>query len=813
MLVASLLSDVRIALRSLLRAPGFTGVVLLTLGVAIGANTAIFSVVDGVLLRPLPYPDADRLVSVAANTLPAPGRTGTLPFSDRGYWHFVENNRSFEEFGGYAGGSIQWALTGEGAPVQVDVSAMTVSAFEALGTLPQRGRLPSPEEDIPDGPQVTVISDGLWRSVFGGDPDVIGRSIEMNSQTWEIIGIMPPGYAFPSPEVDVWIPHQLDPASENYGGHHLWAVARLRPDATLESATTDAEDLISRFSEAGYTPQWFTGVFSGEATVTSVKEDLIGDARLPLLIVLGTVGFVLLIACSNVANLFLVRAETRARETAVRVALGSGRTRLVRFVMTESILLAIAGGLLGILLAWIGTRALVAAAPPVIPRLDEIGVSGRALAFTLAISLAAGLLFGLVPAFSTGRGRMLRALRDGGRGGIGGRGQHRLRNVLVVGQIALALMLLVGSGLMVRTFQELRSIDPGFQADNVVTFRVSPAPAKYGGIEPIVGFYDNLLAEIRGLPGVTAAGATTILPLSGIGSRLTTRIDDFPIAPDEFPPSFLIRRVTPGYFEAMGVPVTEGREFIGDDHESRLGSMVISQAIKDQYWPEESALGKRLTTAGAPARVVGVVGDVPFLTVDVPATGTIYKPMLDSIGGGVVAMSVAVRAERDAAALIPQIRGVVEGLDPDLPMTNVQMLGDVVGDSMSRTSFTMTLLVIAALVALFLGAVGVYGVTAYTVSQRTGEIGVRQALGADSGTVAGMVLGEGMKLALVGVVLGLVGAVALGRVVASLLFGVSPYDGVTLVVGSAIFLVVAALATTIPSRRAAAIPPAVALRT
>jgi ABC-type antimicrobial peptide transport system permease subunit len=263
----------------------------------------------------------------------------------------------------------------------------------------------------------------------------------------------------------------------------------------------------------------------------------------------------------------------------------------------------------------------------------------------------------------------------------------------------------------------------------------------------------------------------------------------------------------------MGVPVTEGREFIGDDHESRLGSMVISQAIKDQYWPEESALGKRLTTAGAPARVVGVVGDVPFLTVDVPATGTIYKPMLDSIGGGVVAMSVAARAERDAAALIPQIRGVVEGLDPDLPMTNVQMLGDVVGDSMSRTSFTMTLLVIAALVALFLGAVGVYGVTAYTVSQRTGEIGVRQALGADSGTVAGMVLGEGMKLALVGVVLGLVGAVALGRVVASLLFGVSPYDGVTLVVGSAIFLVVAALATTIPSRRAAAIPPAVALRT
>jgi predicted permease len=811
---ASLLADARIAVRSLLKAPGFTAVVLTTLAVAIGANTAIFSVVDGVLLKPLPYPDADRLVTVVTHTLPAPGRTGDLPYSDRGYWHFVENNRTFEHFGGYAGGSLQWALTGEGAPVEVDVGLMTRSAFEAVGTQPQRGRWPTPEEDVNGGPQVALLSDGLWRSVFAADPDVLGRTFEMNSETWEVIGVMPPGYEFPAPEVDVWIPRQLDPASENFGGHHLWAVARLNPGTTLETAEADAEDLVSRFGEAGYGPTWFTGVFNGEVTVASVREALVGDARLPLLVVLGTVGFVLLIACSNVANLFLVRAETRARETAVRVALGSGRTRLVRFVLTESVLLALAGGALGILLAWIGTHVLIASAPPIIPRLAEIGVSGRALAFTAGISVLAGLLFGLVPALRTESSRMLDALKDGGRGGIGSRQQHRVRNGLVVSQIALALVLLVGSGLMVRTFQGLRSIDPGFEPEGAVTLRVSPAPLNYGNDpEQVAAFYDELLGQIRNLPGVTAAGASTILPLNGVGSRLTTAIDDFPTPEDEFPPSFLIRRVTPGYFEALGVPVVEGREFMRDDHDLRLGSMLISEELKERYWPDESALGKRLTTAGAPARVVGVVGDVPFLSLDEESSETIYKPMLDSIGGGALAMSVVVRAQGEPGAVVPGMRGIVERLDAELPMTDVQLLDELVSDSMSRTTFTMTLLVIAALVALFLGAVGVYGVTAYTVSRRTGEIGVRQALGADSGRVRGMVLGEGMRLAALGVAIGLAGSLALGRVVASLLFGVSPYDPLTLVGGSVVFLAVAALATVIPSSRAAAIPPAVALRT
>jgi putative ABC transport system permease protein len=721
--LAALLSDARVALRSLLKAPGFTAVVLLTLAVAIGANTAIFSVVDGVLLRPLPYPDADRLVTVAAQSIPTPSRSGDLPFSDRGYWHFVDNNHSFDYVGAYAAGGPQWALTGEGEPVQVDISAMTLSAFQAIGTLPQRGRLPTPEEDVPNAPQVALISDGLWRSVFAADPGVIGRTVEMNSQSWEIIGVMPPGYEFPSPEIDVWVPHQLDPASENFGGHHLWSIARLSEGATLESAKADAEDLISRFGEAGYGPTWFSGVFSGQATVSSMREDLIGDARRPLLIVLGTVFFVLgtvffvlLIACSNVANLFLVRAETRARETAVRVALGSGRSRLIQFVMTESVLLALMGGALGALLAWIGTRALVAAAPAMIPRLGDISVSGRALAFTAGVSVLAGLLFGFMPALRTGSARMLDALKDGGRGGTGGRAQHRVRNVLVVSQIALALVLLVGSGLMVRSFRELASIDPGFRSDDVMTFRVSPAPAKYQRPEAIVAFYDELLDGIRAMPGVTAAGGTQFLPLSGVGSRLTAQIEDFPAATDEFPPSFHIRRVTPGYFEAMGIPVTEGRTFTRDDHELRLGTMIISQAIKDQYWPDESAMGKRITTAGAPAQVVGVVGDVPSETVDLPPIGTVYKPMLDSIGGAVVAMSIAVRAERDPAGIMPEIRTLVERLDPELPITEVRPLGDVVADSMSRTTFTMTLLVIAALVALFLGAVGVYGVTSYTVS-------------------------------------------------------------------------------------------------
>ncbi len=811
----AIVDDVRIAYRTLLKDRSFTAIAVLTLAVAIGANTAIFSVVDGVLLSPLSYPDADRVVTVTARTLPGPGRTGELPFSDRGYWHFAENNRVFEEFGGYTGGGsidLQWPLTGDGPPQQVNVSMMTASAFDVLGTMPQRGRLPTAEEDVQGGPRLVLLSDALWSSRYGSDPSVIGRSIELNSGQVEVIGVMPRGFDFPSSDVDIWVPRYLDPESANFGGHSIFGIARLAQGITIDAAVADAESLISRFREAGYGDTWFTGVFSGEAFVRTVREELVGDVRQPLLILLGAMAFVLLIACSNVANLVLVRSEARTRESAVRMALGSGRWPLVRYVLTESTLLALIGGAVGVLLAYAGTRALVAVGPASVPRLDAIGIQGSALLYTAGVSIFAGLFFGLFPALRSGSDKMLGALRDGGRGSTIGRDRHRVRSALVVAQVALALVVVVGSGLMVRSFQELRAVDPGFEAEGLLTFRIAPAPVKYGSAEALAQFYDDLIGRLEEVPRVTSVGAVSVLPLHGTGSRLTTRIEEFPPATDEFPPTFNIRRATPGYFEAMGIPLVEGRTFINDDHNDRLGTLIMSAGVKDQYWPDVTALGKRIQTAGAAARSVGVVGDVPSMGLDVPAEASIYKPMLDSVGGAVVAMSMVVRSDAEPLSLMPAIREVIESIDSDLPISDVQSMEDIVSDSISRTSFTMTLLVLAAIIALFLGSVGIYGVISYIVSQRTSEIGVRLALGADSGQVRWMILTQGMRLAVAGVVLGLIMTAAMGRLLTSLLYGVSPFDVTSFVVGSLIFLGVAALAGVIPARRAARTPPAVALQ-
>ncbi len=811
-MIGSIVEDVRMAVRTLLKARGFTAVTILTLAVAIGANTAIFSVVDGVLLRPLPYPEADRLVTVAASTFPSAGGGGGAPFSDRGYWHFVNNNRAFEGFGAYSAAPAQWPLTGDGQPVQVDVAVMTASAFQVVGTLPQRGRFPTAEEDVPNAPEVALLSDGLWVSRYGSDPGIIGRIIDLNGQQVEVIGVMPEAYNFPTPEIDVWIPHRLDPASPNFGEHHLNGIARLAPGFTTETAIADAESLIARFDEVGYTPQWFTGIFDGGAVVRTVQEEVIGDARQPLWILFGTVGFVLLIACSTVANLILVRAEGRTRESAVRMALGSGRGRLIRYVLTESLLLALVGGAAGILLAYLGTLALVAAAPASIPRLDEIGIRGSVLLYTAGISIFAGLLFGLVPALRSGSDKMLGAIRDGGRSTTIGRDRHRARSFLVVTQVALALVLLVGSGLMVRSFQELRAIDPGFNAEGVLTFRLAPPPPKYAGAEPLAQFYDELMDRLEEIPGVVSAGGVTVLPLTGGVAIVATAIEEFPPAEDEFPPTFLMRRATPGYFETMGIPVVEGRSFIADDHNARLGSLIISESIKEQYWPDVSALGKRMQVGAVPARSVGVVGDVHDTGLEIPAEQFVYFPMLDSVGGGVRAMTVVVRSDADPLSIVPAVRSAIEAIDSDLPISDFRSMEDVVGDSMSRTSFTMALLVLAAIIALFLGSVGIYGVISYVAVQRTDEIGVRLALGAEARQVRWMILMQGMRLAAVGVVVGLLAAVAMGRLMTSLLYGVSPFDVTTFVIGAVIFLVVAALAGIIPAIRASRIPPAVALQ-
>lgn len=808
--MSELLADIRLALRVLAKSPSFTSVTVLTLAVAIGATTAIFSVVEGVLLRPLAYPDAERVVTVTVDA--TPGNVPEIPFSDRGFWHFVNNGKSFSAFGGYTQQDVP--LVGEGAePEQVTVGIMTRSAFDVLGVTPALGRLPVAEEDAPGGALVALLSHALWQARFGSDPAIVGKSIDLNGRQREVIGVMRPGYDFPSPEVDIWLPYQLNPGNPNFGGHHISGIARLAPGVTAQAAQAEAEALVARFTEAGYTAQWMTNVFSGRAYVRTYQEELVGDVRQTLLVLMGTVGFVLLIACSNVANLFLLRAEGRTRETAVRIALGAGRGRVIRYVVVESLVLALAGGIAGVFLAYWGTRLLVSIGPASIPRLHEIGITPTVLVFTLAISLFAGVLFGVLPALRSFSYRMVSALRDGGRGATVGRERNLSRKVLVVTQVALALLLLVGSGLMVRSFQQLRAVDPGFSASGLLTFRLSPPPGRYPVPDGTMQFYAQLLDRLRALPGVQAAGAVTSLPLSsGAAQILATQIEDFPTGPNDFPPTFHVRRVTPGYFEAMGIPVIEGRGFEDRDHQQRLGTAVISEAIKAKYWPDRSPMGRRLAPSSAPASIVGVVGDVHQVGLNEPAEATIYLPMVDSVGGGVRPMAVVVRTSVAPQTMIATVRSQIREMDPNLPVTDLRTMDAIVDRSMNRTSFATLLLVIAAAIGLFLGAVGIYGVISYTVTQRTIELGIRQALGADGGRIRGMVLRQGVSLALIGMAVGLVGAVAMGKVMTSLLYGVSEFDLVTFASGCAVFLLVAVLACLVPAQRAANIGPSEALR-
>jgi putative ABC transport system permease protein len=800
----SLRDDVRFAIRSLRKAPGVTFVVVLTLAVAIGANTAIFSVVDGVLRNPLPYPDENQIVRVGATSYTAPDDPSS--FSDRGYWHFVDNNRSFEKFGAYRVQNGTMPLTGDGSPLLLEGAGMSLSAFEALGVSPEIGRLPTSEEDAPGGPLVVLLSHELWVSHYGADPSILGRTINLLGVSREVVGVMPAGYGFPTSEMDVWFPLALNPASANFGGHNIRAIARLAAGVTIEAAIQDARSLIARFGEAGYDQGWFERIFDGNAVVRPLRDEIVGDVRPALLIVLGTVGFVLLVACSNVANLLLVRAESRRREHAVRMALGAGRARLARQALVESTLLALAGGTTGVLLAHLGVRALIATAPAGIPRLDEIDIDGTALAVTAVVSVAAGLLFGSLPAIRSSAQRTMAALRDGGRSATGSDARHRARNTLVATQIALAFVLVVGAGLMLRSFEALRSVDPGFSADGVLTFELRPLPAKYRDDRAATQLHNRLIERLEAVPGVTRAGGINRLPLTGTWNGIAAVIEEFPPAEGELPPATNFLRATAGYFEAMGVPLVEGRTFAADEGDADLVPILISESLKRQYWPDDSALGKRITVGQERTQVVGVVGDLRDQRLDEPARPSMYLPAARG------AITMTVRTSVEPLSLVNAVRSAIAEVDPDLPMGKVQTMDRVVGDSMSRTTFTASVLLIAALVALFLGSVGIYGVLSYVVSQRTAEIGIRSALGANPEDVRRLILSQGLRLTGIGVGIGLATAVALGRLLATQLYGVSPIDPVTIAAAAAVFVAVALFASLPPAARAARTAPVDALR-
>jgi predicted permease len=814
-----LLASFRSLAREMRRNPGFLMVPLLTLGVALGANAAIFTVVDAVLIRPLPFPQADGLVIVRHD---APGlKLGQLiDMSEAVYILYRRENRVLSDLGIFYPGEA--TVTGGSTPERVEAATVTGSVFNVLGVPPSRGRTIQEADEKPGAEKVVVISDALWRGRLGGSPNVVGSVLRVDGVARRIVGVMPPRFPFPTPATAIWEPHTLDPAHLNLGGFSTPGIGRLRPGVSLERATRELSALVYRIPEV-YPGQGMDRAYIANEQMTvhlaSLRDDVVGNVEQILWILLGSVACLLLIACANVANLFLVKAEGRQREVAVRTALGAARGDIARLFLGESLALSLVGGTLGLALAWAALWLLVSLRPPGIPRLEEIGVDGRVLLFTLALSVVAGLFCGGIAALRFGSPALAPALREGGRGDTAGRGRLRARNLLVIAQVALALVLLVCSGLMVKSFQRLRHVDPGFDPRGVLTLQLDLPGGSYPNAAAILRFTEQLLAQAAALPEVTSAAAVRSLPLLDPENTGVYGVEDFPLAPGEVPPAFSINYVTPGYFRSLRIPLLAGRVFDGRAPRSGEQEIVVSRSVAERFWKGRSALGKRLFNGPVNAttwyRIVGIVGDVHGRDLVKPPEDRIYRSIL-RIGKKDLdptwPFTLVVRSRAAPSSLVKPLRQVVRALDPNLPVTQIRPLQDVVARSIERTSYTMLLLAIAATVALLLGAVGIYAVISYVVSQRTREIGVRMALGARRRDISRMVLREGLGITLLGIAIGLAAALAATRLMISLLYNVSPADPWIFAAVPVLLAAVALLASWLPARRAAAVEPLEAIR-
>jgi putative ABC transport system permease protein len=815
--MAGLLNDLRYAVRGLLRHPAFTIVAVLTLALGIGANTAVFTLVDGVLIRPLPFPEPEGLVS-----LEHLGREGQdeLPMSDGLYLLYGEQSSSLGTIALYASSEINLMIGDE--PERVPVQYVTPSFFEVLQVSPTDGRGFLPEEELPDADPVVILSDGFWRRAFGADPAVLDRTLEMNGLIRQVVGVMPPDFGYPDREAQVWLPYPVDPAQAPLAAFGAGGIARMNPGHTPESVYTELQGLISRLSELF--PESGAPAFLAEvglqAKVRPLKEVLVGDVSTTLWILLGTVGFVLLIACANVANLLLVRAESRQRELALRLAMGAGRQEIVRYFMGESLLLAAAGGGLGVLFSSWALGLSTRFVPTDIPRMAEVGVDLRVLGFTAAISLGCAIFFGLFPLLRYGANDLASQLKDGGgRGATRGRERHRLRNGLVVVQVAMALVLLVGAGLMFRSFVALRAQDPGFQVENVLTARLSLPAAEAEGWEAAAGFFRQLRERMAVQPGVEAVGIAQRAPLAGGLGFVTIGVEDHPRGPEEMPIFSSQILVGEGYFEAMGIQLLEGRAFQPGDGAEGTRAVVVSENFARHWWPDTSPLGRRLGDGGEDGSdwwvIVGVVEDVNHQDLQGVPEELVYYPI--TVGPTAAPQTlrtadILVKVASGPLQALPVLRRELRELNPRIPLSNPRTMGEVFSTATARTSFTMAMLGAASGIALLLGLIGIYGVISYVVSQRTKEIGVRMALGATAPSVRAMVVRQGLWLSAGGVALGLLAAGALSSVMSSLLFGVSALDPVTYAVVGGALVGVSVVASWLPARRAAAVNPTEALR-
>ena len=819
--LADLGGDLRYAWRALRRYPSFAAVVILTLALGIGANAAIFSVVNAVVLRPLPYDRDGRLVAVWGN-LHKPGLE-EIPGSAAEFVDYRERSRVFDAIAAYD--TLGVNLTGVDQPERVAAAVTTASLFTMLGESAVLGRSLVAADEQPGRNRVTIVSHALWQRRFGGDRTIVGRTISVDGSTMEIVGVMRAGFAFPDDVTEMWMPLVLtaDDISENQRGSHGYTIiGRVKPGATVAQAAAEMKTLGEQIG-AEHRPIYRTG-FS--ASVRPLRDELVGTVGPALFVLLAAVGAVLLIACANVANLLLARAAARQKEMAIRAALGAGRMRIVRQLLTESVVLGLCGGALGLLLAVWGVSGLIALAPPAIPRLTEIGVDGRVVSLTFVVSMLTGLFFGLVPALHAARHDVHETLKDGTRTSADGGARGGVRRALVVSEVALSLVLLIAAGLLINSFARVQEVDPGFNPDRVLTARLALAQSTYT-LEKGQRFMSDLFARLAAAPGVEAAAAINAVPFSGRGGDRSFFIEGRPVRPGDPSPDEQVRLVTAGYFSAMQIPMVRGREFTDRDVDAAQHVAVVNEAFARKYWPavsgaerpapNESAIGKRVQFQQQTANryeIVGIAGNVRHRALDVAEKPELYVPLFQPLFAGfrMPPMDLVVRTASDPTLFAPLLRDTVTALDRNQPLSEIRTMEQRIGQSLASRRFNMLLLGLFAALALLLAAVGIYGVVACSVTERTHEIGVRLALGAQPRDVLAMLVGQGMTLAAVGAGIGIVGAIALTRVMAGLLFGVSATDPVTFAVITGVLAVVALIACYVPARRATSVNPVTALR-
>ena len=807
-----LLQDLRYGVRVLLKKPSFTSIAIVTIALGVGANSAIFSVVNAVLLRPLSYLNSEQLVMIWGK-LPAHGLE-KLSASGPEFVDYRERNHALSSIAAYTSSGRN--LTGAGEPERVTTTFVTAGFFSVLETLPWRGRTFVAEEDQPGHDQSVILSYSIWQRRFAGDDSIVGQSITIDGKVHVVVGVMPPDFEFPDADTQIWKPIAFtaeDLSEDERGSHYLSLIARMKPGVQFEQAQADVASIAAGLQKEH--PGHYEEGSGWSASVVGLHEETVGDVRLTLLVLLSAVGFVLLIACANVANLVLARTATRQREMAIRSALGAGRLRIIRQVLTESLSLSLSGGALGILVALWGKELLASLSPANLPRLKEVSIDSRVLLFTLAISVFTGLVFGIVPALQASNLNLSEALKESGSKSTASKSRLRLRGLFVVGEIALAMVLLVGAVLMIRSLNALQRVEMGFDPSNVLTMRLSLPRSVYSEPRRQRAFYDQVINRIEALPEVNSAGVVNFLPLSGTGNQRNISVEGQP----ENPINVEFRISNPGYFRAIGIELRLGRLYDEHDRENSTYVAVVNEAFLRIFLPDQDPLGKRIKMGGMNSpfqwlSIVGVVKDLKHRGLDVEAKPEMYVPYSQPPlpDWNIQSMFVAVRTKNEPKGLIGAARGIVQEIDKDQPIYGVSTMQQLLGKSLAPRRFNMLLMGMFSAIALALASIGIYGVMSYSVTERTREIGIRMALGARTGDVLRMVVKQGVTLTLLGVGIGLAASFALTRLIESLLFKVSAADPLTFALIPILLTGAALGASVVPAHRATKVDPMIALR-